>query len=300
MKDFLSKVAIFIILIGSITIGLILLSDFAVKKRKPELLQISNKIDIVFSGDSHVECSVNDNLIANSINIAQSGEAYLYSYAKIKSLLEYNDQISTIYIGYSYGDLLKDKETRWLFGDASVTEFIKNYNYLLEGSDRSIIFQANSKAYLRGLVKSAFRNFQTFARSFSENPDKRKIINYGGYLYLVRDKLQEDKDMVDTYRDEPLVISQIQEEYLKMLSQLCQEKSVKLVLLNTPKYRYYNLNVNREIRQNWISFRQTMPKDSLLDLSSISLPDSCYGDMTHLNYIGAELFSQYLNELLHK
>ena len=77
MKDFLLKVAMFIILIGSITVGLILLSDFAVKKRKPELLHISNQIDMVFSGDLHVECSVNDFVFANSLNIAQSGEAYL-------------------------------------------------------------------------------------------------------------------------------------------------------------------------------------------------------------------------------
>jgi hypothetical protein len=300
MKGFLTKFVLFTLLIGSVLAGLILLSDLAIEKRKREVLKISDDVNIIFAGDSHVECSVNDDMIANSINIARSGEAYLYSFAKIKSLIDYNDQITAVFIGYSYGDLLKDKETRWLFEDAFVIEFVKTYNYLLSDYDKSIIFRNNPKAYLKGLTRSAYENCLTLLQSFFiDSNEKRKIKNYGGYLYLVRDKLQEDINMIETYINEPLEKSLLQEEYLKMLSQYCLGKSVKLILLNTPKYDYYNLNVNRDILRNWISFRQSLPCDSLLDLSSFNLPDSCYGDMTHLNYRGAELFSSYLNNIIH-
>jgi hypothetical protein len=299
MKGFLTRFVLFTLLTGSVLGGLILLSDLAVEKRKKELLRLSEDIRIIFAGDSHVECSVNDNLVANSINIAQSGEAYLYSFAKIKSLLEYNDQITTVFIGYSYGDLLKDKETSWLFADAFVIEFVKTYNYLLSDYDKSIIFRNNPKAYLKGLIRTVYENCVTFIQSLFDNSDeKRKIRNYGGYLYLVRDKLQEDINMIETYINEPLEKSLLQEEYLNMLSQYCQEKSVKLILLNTPKYDLYNLNLNRDIIRNWNSFRQSLPCDSLLDLSTFNMPDSCFGDMTHLNYRGAELFSCYLDHIL--
>jgi hypothetical protein len=33
-----------------------------------------------------------------------------------------------------------------------------------------------------------------------------------------------------------------------------------------------------------------------MDYSTFQLPDSCYGDVTHLNYRGARIFSQYLQE----
>ena len=114
MRSFLKKVSVFFILTLLFIAGLIILSDFALKQRKSDLLRISDDIHIVFSGDSYVECAVNENLIANSINIAQAGEAYLYSYAKIKSLLEYNDQINAVFIGFSFGDVLMEKEERWL------------------------------------------------------------------------------------------------------------------------------------------------------------------------------------------
>lgn len=299
MKYFLKSVALFVLLVVSIVATLIFLSDCAVRSRKQSFLKVDDNIKFVFSGDSHVECSVNDELIDHSINIAQSGEAYLYSYAKIRSLLECNDQIKTVFIGFSYGDLLKDKEISWLFGKISVAEYIKNYNYILSGSDKSLIFKHNPKAYVKGLAKSVFPNSTAFIRSLSpEESGNSRLSNYGGYMYLLRDKLQEDIEMIDTYRQEPLVVSHVQEQYLMMLSQLCRQKSVRLILLNTPKYPLYNENVNQEIRQNWISFREKLQGDSLLDFSEMVLPDSCFGDMTHLNYRGAELFSLNLNDLL--
>lgn len=300
MNRFLTNLGIFLLMIGAILIGLIFLSDLAVNDRKSDFLKFNDNIKYIFSGDSHVECAVNDDLVHGSINIAQSGEAYLYSYAKIKALLENNDQIKTVFLGYSFGDLQKDKETMWLFGDISVTEFIKNYNYLLTWEERSVLIKNNPKAYFKGLTKSVFTNLMIFARNLISHHDISFLGNFGGYLFLDRNKLQEDIEMADNYRIEPLNKSMIQEKYLNKISLLCHQKSVHLILLNTPKYPVYKEAINENIRLNWIAVRETLKKDSLLDFSSYLLPDSCYGDMTHLNYKGAEVFSRYLNDLITK
>jgi hypothetical protein len=42
-----------------------------------------------------------------------------------------------------------------------------------------------------------------------------------------------------------------------------------------------------------------VPCDSILDLSRFILPDSCFADINHLNYKGAKIFSEYLNNLIH-
>jgi hypothetical protein len=39
-----------------------------------------------------------------------------------------------------------------------------------------------------------------------------------------------------------------------------------------------------------------MPDVRYMDYSVFPLPDSCYGDIGHLNYRGARIFSQYLQE----
>jgi hypothetical protein len=44
------------------------------------------------------------------------------------------------------------------------------------------------------------------------------------------------------------------------------------------------------IRQNWLSVHNLLPGDSLMDFSTLSLPDSCYGDLSHLNHKVAKLF----------
>ena len=79
-----------------------------------------------------------------------------------------------------------------------------------------------------------------------------------------------------------------------MISQLCQKKSVRLILLNTPEHKYLTTNLGKDIEEDWAFVRQTLPMDSLLDLSETALPDSCFGDTQHLSRKGAEVFSRYL------
>lgn len=300
MNRFLINLSYFILVAGSVIVGLFLLSDLAIKQRKDQLLEIGDDINIVFAGDSNVECAINDSLIENSINIAQSGEAYMYSYIKIRSVLESNDQIKTIFIGVSPGNLSRETEVRWLFRDDFVIEKITLYNYLMHLNEKMLIIKQNPKAYFKGLSKSVTGNFQTVINTVFSGSHDGRIINFGGYEYLVRDKLQEALKMhLSTPPNSKFERGLIQEKYLKMISDLCLQKSIKLVLLNTPKYYRYDAIDDESERLNWLSCLKSLPAGSLLDLSTLNLPDSCYADLNHLNYRGARIFSEFLNEKLH-
>jgi hypothetical protein len=296
MKRFLFNLTLFFIILGSLVFGITKLSDFLINQRKKQILTINKDITKLFSGDSNVECAINDSLIANSLNIAQSGEAYLYTYVKLKSILDYNPQIRTIFVGISYADLLKDTEERWLFNQGFVIEKIGAYNYLMNYPEKSVIIKNEPKAYFRGLMKSVFSNLKTFSKSFSVSGGK--IENFGGYEYLNRDKLQVELMNAKAVEDKPHPEGLIQTEYLYKISKLCQQKSVNLVLLNTPKHNSYFLDVQADVKKTWLAVRHTLVKDSLMDFSAMSFPDSCYGDITHLNHRGAKLFSQFLNKRL--
>lgn len=296
MKRFLINLILFFIILGSLVFGITKLSDFLINQRERQILTINKNITQLFSGDSNVECAINDSLIANSLNIAQSGEAYLYTYVKLRSILDYNPQIRTIFVGISYGDLLKDTEESWLFNQGFVIEKIGAYNYLMNYPEKSTIIKNEPIAYFRGLMKSVFSNLKTFRKSFSDSSGK--IENFGGYRYLNRDKLQEELMNAKAIEDKPYPEGLIQTEYLYKISQLCQQKSANLVLLNTPKYNSYFLDVPADIKKTWLTVRHTLARDSLMDFSAMSYPDSCYGDVTHLNHRGAKLFSQFLNKRL--
>lgn len=304
MQRFVIKSVFFIALSVFFVSALILISDFCLKQKKEKLLRLDDDIKIVFAGDSNVEFSVNDSLINNSVNIAQSGEAYLYSYIKIRSLLEYNKNINTVLLGFSFHEILKDKEELLLFQDSYIIEKIKAYNYLLNKSEKALIFGNNKTAYLQGLLQTVFNNFMVCSKILASKGTGNRIINFGGYQYSVRDKLEEDIKLQDNSGTDTLSLQHpekgiLQERYLMMISELCRQKSVRLILLNTPKHDYYSYKINQEIKNNWVSARNSMPRDSLYDFSSFPLPDSCYGDITHLNYKGAGIFSTFLNNKLH-
>lgn len=280
-----------------------MLSTYCIKIQEPRLLKLKDNIDVVFSGDSNVECSVNDKLISNSINIATSGEAYFYSYAKIKALLEHNYQIKKVFLGYSPGKLSKYIESRWLFSEEFIIEKVRNYNYVLSGSEKKILFKSNSKAYIQGLLQSVLFNFTGFLSSIRLKRPNEKIYKFGGYKYLERNKLKEDierQSLIDPDEELQKQPGQFQEKYLTMISELCKKMSVELILLDTPKYQY--LPSSEKDTSGYPNIRnfKSVPSDPILDLSHLILPDSCFADITHLNYKGAKIFSEYLNNLLNQ
>lgn len=297
MRTFLLKLLLFVMICITLVTGVIYLSDALVNNRKGRLITINPDIYLVFAGNSTVECSVDDRLIGHSINIAQAGEAYLYSYAKIKALLEANAHIRNVFISYSYADLLIEKEETWLLSDYFMVEKVQNYNYLLDRQERLFLIRSNPGAYLSGVTKSVIKSFETIARGLRTKGHVNSIPNFGGYKRLERDKLSKDPGL-ETGSDEIVQRSASQIRYLKMISELCHQHSVKLVLLNPPKHKSYNSNVNPEVRQLWLDVRNSLPSDSLLDLSGFMMPDSCFGDLSHLNYRGAVVFSHHLNEIL--
>lgn len=303
MRRFVLNILIFLGLMFVITCGLVILSDFCIKSQETQLLKLRDNISIVFSGDSNVECSVNDNLIPNSINIATSGEAYFYSYAKIKALLEHNRQIKKVILGYSPAKLSKYIESRWLFSEEFIIEKVRNYNYVLDGSEKKILLKSNSKAYTQGLLQSVLFNFTGYLISIRLQVPDEKLYKFGGYQYLERNKLKEDierQGIIDPDAELQNQPGLFQEKYLTMISELCKNKSVKLILLDTPKYQYIPGSEKDNSIDPPPGKFAFVPSDSILNLSRFILPDSCFADITHLNYRGARIFSEYLNTLINQ
>lgn len=297
MKTLVSKFFLFIMICLTLVTGMVFLSDALINNRRNQLLTLNPDIYLAFAGNSTVECSVDDRLIGHSINIAQAGEAYLYSYAKIKALLEENPQIRYVFISYSYADLLIEKEETWVLDGYFIVEKVRNYNYLLGRQERAFLLKSNPASYLSGVIKSVVVNLETVAKSFVKDGPGNSIPVFGGYKRLDRDKLSADPGS-GTGKDEKVLQSITQVRYLRMISELCHQHSVKLVMLNPPKHNSYNENLNPGIRQLWLDVRNSLPSDSLLDLSGFLLPDSCFGDLSHLNYKGARVFSHHLNDIL--
>lgn len=295
MKKVLLKLLLFILIISSLVTGIVILSDFMIKSRMRHLLPLCKEICYVFAGNSTIECAVDNRRIKHTVNIAQAGEAYMYTYGKLKALLSENEQIKTVFLSFSFADILMEKEESWLFSDYFIIEKVQYYNHLLEKPEKELLLCKNPRAYIKGVIKSAVRNSESVLLSYRRTDNAVSIPNFGGYKHLDRDKLDADPglEMNGSTAQSPYQI-----KYLKLISELCHERSVLLILLNPPKHKSYTSSVNKEIKDNWTNVRESLAADSLLDLSEFTLHDSCYADLSHLNYRGARIFSDHLDSLL--
>jgi hypothetical protein len=98
-------------------------------------------------------------------------------------------------------------------------------------------------------------------------------------------ELEENKEMTKNE------YSEYQLEYLLKIIELCNNKDVELILFNSPTYnskKYGDLSLLADYYNTYFS------NITYLDFSSFVLPDYGYGDIGHLNFKGAEIFSQYL------
>ena len=54
-----------------------------------QTLKLPNNENIVFLGNSHIECDINDAIVANSFNFARSNDYLEQTYCKLKLLKKY-------------------------------------------------------------------------------------------------------------------------------------------------------------------------------------------------------------------
>ncbi|KAA6326198.1 hypothetical protein EZS27_024668 [termite gut metagenome] len=266
MKKFLFKIFTFLII-------LIIISTFIwiFNYTNEPIIEIKEKILIL--GDSHTECAINDTIFTNSYNYSQSSEPFIYSYVKLINIASAS-KIDTLIISVSpvsiggKGERLHIKTNKLL--------------YRFPWEDLMFLFHHNPLAI--GYSSNIF-------------DIRANANNVGGYLYLDRFKLQKDLALRKTKTLDPCIPHEAQLLYLDKIVTYCRSKSIQLIFINTPMYhaeRFYNMN-------NFYKVIEEKYNDvTFWDYGNYVLPDSCYGDVGHLNYIGAKEFSIMLQEKVRK
>jgi len=101
MKRFLNTVLAFLLVL---TIVLLVSALFYGHYKKQYLqdknLNLGVNINTLIVGDSHAETSFDDKVILNSRNIAFHAEHYLFTYFKVKRIIEANPQIEKVILSY--------------------------------------------------------------------------------------------------------------------------------------------------------------------------------------------------------
>jgi len=286
MRKFLLKLTGGALTLVILLAAAVLLTKYYAKDRLDWSLSPDTHLLIV--GDSHPATALNDTIIPHALNLSQTGEAYFFTYYKLRELLRHNPQVETVVLGYGYHNL-QDGQDRRIFQDKYVQHRLHKYLTFMDGRGFWAMFRRNPEGVFLNLI----RTIQTQWRIAAERPSWREF-NYGNFVYLDRDKLEEARRRLGSEKDESHLGNRLEKTYLRNIHDLCVRQGRHLILMNTPIYPDLQAYL-AEYRPEYHRFqRRYLPEARLLDYGSFTLPDSAYGDLGHLNFRGSTAFSRFL------
>lgn len=291
MKNFLINLFYFSI----IPLALVLLC-LLVYKTQVNNLNINKSINILILGDSHTQTGLDDSLIANSINISQSSEHFLYTYGVLKQLIKNNKHIKTIILGVSfhsfsssYDELIKnEKQTKLMY---------PKYFTILDKEIKKDIATPGLNQVFNIYKKSI--NPQQLLLNFES------LFNYpfiGSYYKSQASNLNDSMINVTVKRhfysnggkEQEIAMSQI--KYLQKIMEFCNDKNLKLIIINTPINSQYFKKIPTKFIDNYYVRIYNLNNTEFFDFHSLSFPRDNYGDGDHLNSKGAKIFTSILKE----
>lgn len=281
IRKFLIHCLIFTVVMAA---GLVLLNT-AFNTLRPRMFDMQ-EAHIALLGNSHVETSVNDSILTGSRNFARSAELAEFMYAKLKLLHKYNSQLDTVYVCFDemipfYKSYVDDIYSPSYYDMLTVSDWINIFR--LGG------FEYGSTHFARPFAITKMYDYMFATRATEFN--LRKTDNIGGYMYLRRDKLQENIRRVKKSGQQPST-QPVSMYFLDRMAEYCRENDIQLIFICPPQHpsRGDNQQIYRSLHMSRYS---DIP---LVDCIDVTLPDSCYGDISHLNHRGARLFSRFLED----
>jgi len=287
LNDLLKFSAFFIISTLVLSVGTTVLAKNIISFEIPD-----DKTSLIV-GDSRPESAINDDILSNAFNFSQSGTAYFYSYLKIRAMLENNPHIDTLVLGYAYDDISKSRD-EWFNGAEMIKFKMPKYLLLFNYRDFISLFQSNPYEVSKNIHRTVIYNSSAVLKYIITG---QGIDHLGGFQYLERDKLQEAKNRYSPGKDEEnLEYSKYQEEYLLKIYNLARSKNIDLILLNTPIHALKQ-EAEEKYKDYYYSFAEhQLPETVIVNHTNMDIPEYGFGDLEHLNYKGAQIYSEYLKE----
>ena len=147
MRKFTVSTTIFTLILFIIIISLLEFSEYIISENLT--FKLKNKNKNIILGHSHAECAFNDIIIENFKNVSKSGEAYFYTFFKIRKLIEDNSSIKVVYIEFT-NNQINYSMNNWIWKEKYLYENYPTYSSLMDINDKEILARKN----LIGLINS--------------------------------------------------------------------------------------------------------------------------------------------------
>lgn len=278
-----------------------------------KIFRLDKKIDTLIIGASHAVAALDPQFFAGAESVARNGEPLFFTYYKIKNLLEHNRNIKTLILAFSPVQISKYHDYLFVSGMPECRANLMDYFFLMDDSGRRY-FQKFTPEYIMvsakydfGLPLSFVDDLRVIGRYYTNRINYRSYKFWGGYHGVsgahVEERIINKKIKYYFYgNDASFKESQTAIEHFKKMVQLCSEKSIRFIMVNTPKHEifrkktpaFYNLKHHSIIQEILGAY----PQVRYYDYSSLYLPDDNFFDGDHLNRKGGQKFSEMFMNVL--
>ncbi len=275
-KAFIIKTASFIIAVLGLVTALWI---FVIWKRAN--VCYNEKATTLVLGSSRIQYSFDDSIVPNSWNVGLNADNYNIMLLKLKLLHHYNPQIKNLVLLcdqdliYHYFSGVEYKLHPYYWDFMTFDDFL----FILK-NDKILLYTPLQWLKILYPIKSFFGDIK-----FNE-------LGIGGYTKLERNKLKEDlaREEHNANNSERRTPNINQILYLNKIIDYCNNNQIEITFINSPSYPTKNIIEGNKALKEFIN--TTYSNIKFIDYELINFPDSCYGDIGHLNYHGATIFSK--------
>ncbi len=256
-------------------------------------------------GDSHGACSFTPKHIDQTTNYSNWGESVVFSYYKLKYLLESSqvDSQSVVALVFSYHTLYPCRENYLL--PEQRNEILLNYYPFLDNSGKDLVGRTGVEFFLTQLkydfgfplmlkkhLLAVKQNRNDAIAGFSTS-EKTQNVSREHAQHKINIHFNNNQDST----------SQTLEDYLGLMAELTGRYNLQLVLVNTPKHPFYNDLLpervltahNRVVKDVTVKYNHV----KYLDYSKQFSDSTYFRDTDHLNMLGAKEFSIMFDQAIH-
>lgn len=292
MSVFFRKLFLFSVVFSLLTAGMV--GYYIRDMRKVNFHAMAGR-HILVIGDSHTECAIDDDIFTRSVNISKSASAFVFSYALLRKWKADNPELDTVLLSYQSTSLSHKQQKDWMYDETIIAPRLPYTLPYFNGGDFwnykfSPYFYECALQY--PFTVRAFHEADTL-----ENRYAWINTNIGMARALPYNKLKEDVAATTPIVKgaPPEKVSQISIEYIRKIAAYCKRKNIKLILINTPVYRWEKYVDHEQFEANRKRFFSDI---EYLDYKDFPVADSCRADIWHLNAEGQRQFSEYLQKNL--
>lgn len=271
-----------------------------------------NSIDLLILGNSHAACGINPSIIEerlglSSYNLATSSQDISQTYYFLKEALKYQD-IKYLIIDSSmllYHPIEKNRTIYYASSDYmrfSINK-LSMVNDLFSGKDKIYallpftrgrlalhdpeLLSSNYRYFKRGYQQKTYKGFSPIANYLDETRNAQ-------YKTVAYDEIKFISPEVDN----------IENQYLSKIKDLCRENGVTLKFITVPMLENFNNRVQYD--KNYDEVSQVLEKSEISftdfnmnnDFNRFEFGNDVIGNNQHLNYKGAEKFTDILCDTL--